>query len=331
MTSLSAPSRLWLFLLVAAVSLCQNAGAQVDTIFVEEDGRSGVYLETIGRIDTITSEYLILKTELGNRVLYTREIVKRLVIDTTHSQYTRNTVGVYWCKDRSFLVQLLQQTPGLGGLSSLLDYVPRGVDIFIAILVLLVLLSYASYRAYVTLVIAARTRDLNSWKLRYEIAGLRKQLGAVTGGPADTIETLDSEQKEDTATSTIPLANMLEFLKRKVLRLLTDGQKQEHHDLWLNRWRSLKQKSNWMPKLVFYALLPLYWWLTGIMFMLSLGSFIDTFLFLFMSTEIDSSGAVSPWFSLCFLIMFLVSLSLLFRFNTQRRILRSSYREVQDD
>jgi hypothetical protein len=287
-----------------------------DTIFITS-GESGIFIQKTGTIDTLTQDYLFMVTAEGNRTLYTGETVKRVGLDYTHTSHDSSIVGLYWNKERSLLLELFREYKYIGPAAI---YLSNSLgDTTILILLLLGVLSFASYKVYDKLVIGASIRKYTSEKLRYEINAIKKDLGIISEELLE--ETAIPRKKKERK-----VFDIIDFLKFKLLRMLTEKQKEERRELWTERWDTYKEKKDRLRWRYSYIRVVLNLCLTFYAIMFTLGSLINIFPPLLVPEIFGKAAAIV---SLFYLILFMLSLAFLLRLIQQRRIMTESYVKVK--
>ena len=312
-------------------------------IFVKEGGKEGTYNVVKGKIEDLTANYIIVERE-NEHLLYERAAIKRIEFDEINKDEYEKTnkyliykklVDTRWNRDKSLLVAIVQDVPIFGNSLSILDKLPGAIDIFIAVIVLLSMFLFAGYKAYDKFVTAANIRSLSNKKLmmeidklRYEIEGLKKQLRLSTKkSPGDKVPELDLVKEEVARKLVLPQFRILDFIKYKVLRLLSDEEKSQRTEIWQKKWQSYRKKSKWQSVLIYYLRVFINLLLTLFVAMFSIGASVNIIL---PFTDPEFSGGASPLISVMFLALFIVSIAILLRLNTNRRITRKTYREAKN-
>lgn len=321
---------------------CQDSKTYNDVIFVKQPGNVSVYSIMTGHIVDLTSGEIIMEIE-GKRLLYTREAVKLVELDKTrkneidkniaakYQEYQRY-IDIYWNKKKSLIVDTVQKTPFIGTYLGFLEKLPGASGTVLAVLILLAILSYGIYRLYQAFVISTNLRNLNRTKLNmeisklhYEIESMKKKLGIAEEIALEKIQTQKIDQESILYAFKIPEVRLLDFLKYKILRILTEEERQRRTDLWKKKWQAYKVRPTWQRVLFYNARLLMNLLTTMCVAMFSIGFFFDIFL-PFIDPEIFSG--TSPLISLIFIPSFVVSFAFLLRLNAQRRIIRKTYHEA---
>ena len=313
----------------------QTHTTRKDTIFVKEKGKEGLYVEETGTVEKITLKYLILVTKDGERKLFTRDVVKIVKLDKTHSQQELNLVTMHWNEEQSKLVKAVQGFPIVGESLTFLNELPGATDTLVAIIILLAMLSYAAYKVYEALVISADIRKLNTNKVHmelskiyFEVAALKKQLGLNFDVTDIEPEISELKQRDIETVFRMPEIHVLEFLKFKILGLLTSEEKKKRSEVWLKKWQNFKMKNNRLPAIIYYPKSLIYFLAVSFVALFCLGSIVNIFL-PFINPDI--SGGVSPGISLIYIVFFILSLSFLVRLNNRRKILKNSYSKFKTE
>lgn len=344
-----------LVVLILAVGLWGQNSKKTDIIevkiFVKEEGKEGTYNMEEGTIKDLTSNYIIIKRKTIKEnepppiehLLYERAVVKRIeFLETNKDNYKnpdkylnyKKLVDTHWNRDKSLLVAAVQDVRIFGDLS-ILDKLPGFADVFIAVIVLLSMFSYAGYKAYDKFVTAANIRSLNNKKLtmeidklRYEIETLKKQIKLpLKTSPGDKVAELDLAKEEVARKLVLPQFRILDFIKYKLLRLLSDDEKSQRAEFWLKKWQTYRKKNRWQSVLIYYTRVLMNLLVTLVVAMFSIDFFVVMIL-PFINPEF--TGGASPLISIIFLALFIISIAILLRLNTNRRIIRRTYREARN-
>ncbi len=309
-----------------------------DVIFLEGPEQEGVYSKKIGRIRELEKSYIIMEMPEGEHLLYTPRVVKLVGLhnldpnDPNDSEGLENNwpklIDRYWNR-KPLLALVLGDTSFGRGLSVLGEY-SYGFATFLGVLILFALLSYAGYRLYEIVIISTHLRDLNSTKLNMEIRKLRreiedieKRLGITTKVVPEQEETEYFGRKLVSYKSALSQLNIFNFVKYKILRILTEQEKSRRADVWRKRWEAYRMKKAWLPALIYYPRLLLNIAVTIFTALFSLGAFVDMFVFAHIGDEFGSFYYIFVFFA-----MFMISFAFFLRLNTQRRIMRKTYIEA---
>lgn len=305
----------------------------VDVVYAEQPGAKGVYLPTTGEITELTPRYLILETTEHKRVLYTPEVVGRIVLDPNFPKYDdkQKVTSRYWNRDKSLLVDVFLSNSLVDKYFPFLSKLPGAAGTFVAVLILFGVLLYVTYRLYEILVVAARLTALNRMKLNleikklhYDIEDIKKQLG-LTGDLA-----FEQAQERTIAPGhfltglELPRVNVADFLKHKILRMLTQTERQHQAELWRKKWNEYREKSPRRPAAIYYSRRILNLGGTILMVILSIGFFVDIFLPFIQPEDFGSSAGSS----LLFFTLFVISLGVVLRLNIVRRIMSETYKQI---
>ena len=92
------------------------------------------------------------------------------------------------------------------------------------------------------------------------------------------------------------------------------------------KWQTHRKKNKWQSVLIYYLRILINLLLTLVVAMLSIGSLVDIIL-PFIDPEFIVGA--SPLISIIFLAFFIISIAILLRLNTNRRIMRKTYHEAR--
>ena len=313
-----------------AMPVCYGAETGEDAVFVSVPGHKGVYHRTTGKIVKLTPDELILEKD-GRQILYEQGVVHSVELGSAQAQDKHDVANNYWNRKESQIVKAVQSTPIVGQYLSFLNSLPYSARTFLAVLVLLGAILYAAYQAYQVVVVATSLRNLSTEKLTMEVRKLRYDLETIE----KTLGLTPAKFPERTATEVpamtimpihfeVPQINIIDFVKHKLLRMLTEDEKKHRAELWGKKWEKLKKRSGWMSVAVYYWRMSINWVGTLFVALFCIGSFIDIFLPFYAPA---SSDPVNPSISVVFVIFFAISLAWLLRLNAVRRIIRTTYRE----
>lgn len=254
------------------------------------------------------------------------ELVRRIEQDKISAEKFQENVDIYWNKKKSLIISVIQNTPPIGHFFSFLDILPGMIGTFLAVLILISILSYGVYKLYQMLVVATNLRDLNRTKLNMEISKLHFDIESIKKELGLTEKIAPTEiqaQKIDIKPSLkIPEVHILDFIKYKIFHILTEEKIQRRTKLWQKKWQGYKDRPAHLRVLYYYARLSMNFLATILVAIYSMGSFVDIIL-----PFIDPEFPGGPFISLIFLLTFVVLFAYLLRLNTQRRIMRKTYRE----
>jgi len=320
------------YLSLPGLSIGDSSELGKDAIFVSEPGQKGIYHKTTGKIVELTSSEMVIETN-GRELLYKREAVRRVVLAPgVHDEKIQGIVNVYWNRKESEIVKAVMRTPIIGPYLTFLDNLSGAARMFLAILVFLCLVFYAAYKLYEMLVVATNLRNLNTLKLnmevrklRYELNDIEERLGVSPAIPSENASTEEIENGTFPFHLEIPKVNILDFIKYKILRIFTEEEKKRRMELQRKKWLVLKEKSKWVRVAVYYFRVLVNLMGTFLAGSFSVGSFVNIIL---PFIEPEALNGMSPFYSLVFLLFFIVSFGIFLRSNSQRRIILATYRET---
>jgi len=325
-------------LLVVRIPICHSSEVG-DAIFVSAAGQGGVYHKISGRVVTFTANELILEAD-NRQVLYERGVVRQVILDNTHPKGEQDIADLYWNQKESLIITLIvkavQKTPLIGPVLSFLDNVSGNARMFLAILVLCGLLSYAAYKLYEMLVVATNLRSLNTAKLsmevrklRYELTTVEQELGLTPTMPVERLTAGEILGRVGAPFHfAVPQIRILDVVKFKILRMLTDEEIKRRTELWRKRWDALQQKPRWRGSVFYYFRMIVN--VVGALLagMFSLGSLADMIIFTFDPSILDANNSPHPLIGFVFVPFFIISTAFFLRLNAQRRIIRRTYQNI---
>jgi len=300
-----------------------------DIVYARQSQQDVGYSATTGEITQMTCGQIIINTADGKHLLYTRDIVQRVVLDPSYPDRNKGwerAVTRCWNRETPILVNVVQNAIPDWSPIKLTAKVPAGLDTFLAVVILMSVLLYAAYKLYEFSIDATRVNCLNRAKLdmevrklRYEIEGLKKQMGVAT----DVIAEKTGFDESAPFDFRIPRIHITDFLKHKVLRMPTEEGTLRIAERWRNKWRNYGPKER---RLVanYHVRLVMNYLGTYCVAMMCLGTLGDVFIFPFLP-----DSALTGWAtfggSFLFLVWFVFLLAVLLRLNTNRRIMRETY------
>jgi hypothetical protein len=310
-----------------------NALLASDKLFVAKPGHDGVCTEVNGTIRKLTCSEIVVDVA-GEQTLYERKAVRRVLLSQSQSDEIKKQAAICWNQEESQFVskvwKALQSIPVIGQvLSAFSDSLNSPmVKMILAILILAGLLIYIAYKAYEIFYVATNMRNLNIDKLSMEVRKLRYELDAIEMkmGVVPTAKELPAETEVTTLERAryhfeIPQLHILDFVKYKILRMLTDEEKQKILQKWRMTWEASRARSKAVRWLSYHLLMAGYLVLIVSIGTGALGFLADVFLAV-------SDPELGPGFSALFLILSIVFLSFLLRMIARRRIIRDAYRET---
>jgi hypothetical protein len=323
-----------LVLLAAVMPPRVSHGSEVveDVIFAVDPSHRGVHTKTMGRILFIRCTELLMETDAQQR-LYEREAVRRVQLHAAHSDDERRIADVCWNQSESFVVKVVQSVPLIGPYLTFLNHLSGAARTTLAALALLGVAFYLAYKLYELLVVAANVRSLSIAKLRMEVRKLRhemdsieKELGLSSAIANHTAKPRNAERAVGLPHFEVPDLRVLDFMKHKLLRMLTEEQKQRRMEVWREKWGALAGKSKWMRKSVYGARVGINLLGLACAGLVCLGALLEIVLLPFIdpSLLVEGFGFVSIFFVLLFITLLAVSL----RLYANRQTMRSTYREV---
>ena len=150
--------------------------AELDTIYVSEQGRDGVFVAQSGSVTKIKPTWLELNQD-GTKIIYKRAAVGKVELDKNHDVAHLKVADRYWkMDDQTFTDRLAVTVSGGAGLG---DYLALFMELFgprIRLIILIVsmfgIVMYAVYQIYVSV----NQRRLSIDKLEMEVLKLRSEL-----------------------------------------------------------------------------------------------------------------------------------------------------------
>jgi hypothetical protein len=309
-----------------------------DVVFVQQAEQKGSYRSVVGQIKDLKSSHLIIESPAGGTALYTREVVQRILLDTTRAKLDpinykswRELVNANWNADASLLVSVVSATPVDGNLvKDSLAKLPSGIDSVVALVILLLTLCYVVYWAYDFALVSRRAKGLDQEKLqmeiaklRFEIASLKKKLGVPeTVVPVGEREPTLAHRPID-YSHLVNLKEVARFVKDKLLRVPSEEQKRQTTEQWLNYWKRYEKKSRWLSLAMYLIWLALNYVVTAFIGLIFLGSVVD----IFLTPSFTPSGDASIFLSLFFLLLSIICLAFLVRLHVLRVVVRRTHKE----
>ncbi len=298
------------------------------SVFVAKPLAEGVYLEMTGMIVEMDCSDITMDVD-GNRMMFERKVVRRVTVNVKErdSEIGKKAASC-WSQEDSALMPIVKALEGIEVIGSLLKGVeglnsPR-VQTTLGLVILFGGLVLVAYRLYDFFYGSATERNLKLEKLNLEVKRLRHELegvGKPVGLQPPIANALDSSaiQERLRARLELPKLHIGDFVKYKVLRILSDQQKLARHDRWTKRWRDWRGNAQggifpYMLLMTVYAIGIIAVALLTLAFALGI----------LMSLS-DSTLGVS--FGVMCVVLGLLCLSVLLRLVAQRRIIRDAYRE----
>jgi hypothetical protein len=298
------------------------------SVFVAKPLAEGVYIEMTGMIVEMDCSDITMDVD-GNRMMFERKVVRRVAVNVKdrESEIGKKAASC-WSQEDSALMPIVKALEGIEVIGSLLKGVeglnsPR-VQTTLGLVILFGGLVLVAYRLYDFFYGSATERNLKLEKLNLEVKRLRHELDGVgkpVGLQPPAVSAPDSSaiQERLRARLELPKLHIGDFIKYKILRILSDQQKMARHDRWAKRWQAWRGNSQggafrYMLLMAVYAIGVIAAALLALAFALGV----------LMSLS-DSTLGVS--FGVICVVLGLLCLSVLLRLVAQRRIIRDSYRE----
>jgi hypothetical protein len=303
--------------------------AQPGTFFVAKPGAEGVYTEMSGTILELDCSDMEAEVD-GKHMLFERKVVRRVTVSDASSSIGKKA-AYCWNQEESAVLPLLKSLDNFPVIGPFLVAVVENlnsphVQTILGIVILLAGLVLVAYRVYDYFYVAGSERNLNLdklnlevRKLRYELDAVEKQMGVQLPIRHDP-EGGSPIQDRVRARLELPKLHIRDFVKYKILRLLTEQQKSKRHDQWITIWQATREDPKGSP-LRYFLTMAAYGIGVIAATLLASAFFLGVLLSLFDSTLGDSFGVIC-------LVLTLVFLSVLLRLVANRRIVRDSYREI---
>jgi len=301
--------------------------AQSDTFFVAKPGAEGIYTEISGTIVALDCSDLEAEVD-GKHMLFERKVVRHV---TVRDAGLRKKAAYCWNQEESAVLTLLKSLEKVPMIGSFLEAVVENlnsphVQTSLGIAILLAGLLLVAYRVYDFFYVAGTERNLNLdklnlevRKLRYELNAVEKQMGVQQPIRRDP-ESGSSIQDRVRPRLELPKLHIRDFVKYKILRLLSDEQKRKRHDQWIAIWQATRGDPKGSP--LRYSLTMAAYGIGVVAGALLISAFsLGVLLSLF-----DSSLGAS--FGVICLVLTWMFLSVLLRLVANRRTVRDSYREI---
>jgi len=308
----------------------------LDEILVAKAGQDGVYTGVVGTIRELTCNAVIIAVD--KRVtLFERKLVRRITLGGPTSAEIKATYERCWSKEESQFVAKIwkwaQTIPLIGPFFEALDSVVARARTMIVALIVLGVLFATAYKLWDIFYVAAHVRSLSIdklsmevKKLRYDLNDIERKIGISPPAPAPAPAPTLADEKLVSATDRLrthlemPKVPVLEFVKYKVLRMLTDEMRQKRSQAWRGKWLRLRDHptqrwlSYFIRRTLYFSGLALVGTMVFTMFLGAVASLGDPE----MGVPAGLSGLL--W-GFIFLAIFL-------RLIANYRIMRNAYRET---
>jgi hypothetical protein len=328
--------------LSVAVSAPEDAAGQADKpgassipdrLFVAKPGQDGVYTEVVGTIRSLTCNEIVVDVA-SQRTLYERKTVRRVLLSQTQTDDIKKQAAICWSQEESqFVAKVLKALQGIPVIGQVLSAFSESlsspvVQMILAILILTGLLVYVAYKAYEIFFVATNMRNLNIdklsmevRKLRYELDAIEKKMGVAALAKSMPAESEIPVQERAQPRFELPQLHILDFVKYKILRMLTEAEKQKRSEKWRMRWQATKGWTKPFRWLAYYCLQTAYLVMILSFGIATLGYLADVLLSVY-------DPELGPSLSVFFLVLSVIFLSFLLRMLVQRRIISDAYRET---
>ena len=306
-----------------------------DELLVAKAGQDGVYVGIVGTIRELTCNAVVILVD-RQTVLFERKLVRRITLNSPTSKEIKQTYEQCWSKEESQFVAKIwksaQKIPIIGPVFDALDSVIARARTMIVVLIVLGLLFFAAYKLWEIFYVAAHVRGLSIdklsmevKKLRYDLHEVERKLG-VAPQVAGSASAPVTEEKLVSVTDRLPThlempkLPVLEFVKYKILRMLTDEVRQKRSQAWRTKWQKLEDHptKRWLSyffrQTMYVSGLVLLGMMTFTMFLVAVTSLGDP--------EMGVPGGLGGLFwGFIFLVVFL-------RLIANYRIMREAYHET---